>query len=421
MKAGGPLTTRDNRGSTPLHRAARIENAEILKFLLGKSKGKQESIDVRDDDGMTPLHIAARYGRHDSVHALISNHCDITAKTTDKSTSLHEAALGGHQGIVNTILDATADQTYQRIGNSNGETALFCASRLGFDKIVQILLTKAMSIKIELECDDQGRLPIHIAAQKGYKTTVKLLFNQNRDTIEMLDHVGSTHLSLAASGSLEQHADTVRFLVEKAAAILHKQWDGATPILLAAKNGNVQSMKYLLREGSSVPVNKKADIDERDSRRSTPAYGHEEATLLLERGAKDVTKRETGDVFPPARRDPLSWAAGNGQLEGVKKLLAIPEVLIDSSDELFLTLLSWAAENGRTAVVSQLLRPTMGNRIGAKVDTMDIVKRTPLSRAAGAGHKDVVELLLEHEADQTIKTREAPAPVAYATKGRGAW
>ena len=173
--------------------------------------------------------------------------------------------------------------------------------------------------------------------------------------------------------------------------------NGAAPILLAANGVNQESTNLILNNDDVHP-------DERDSRRSTPlslaaAKGHEGIVLLLLKyGARDVFKREK-----PGRQDLLSWAAGHGMADVVKKLLQIPEIIIDSIDEDSRTPLSRAAGNGHLMVVSHLLRYANALDSGVTIDCPNGQERTPLSWAAAAGHKDVVETLLSHQADPTKK------------------
>ncbi|KAL2059815.1 hypothetical protein VTL71DRAFT_10199 [Oculimacula yallundae] len=402
------LTMPDNRGSTPLHRAARAGSSEVLRLLLENTLDP----DIRDDDLMTPLHIAAKHGRRDAVEILIGRNANRNSTCADKSTPLHQAALAGNKIIVDRLLDAGADQTLM---DHSDRTALFCASSLGFEKIVESLLRKASTSKIELVGDDEARLPIHIAAKNGHKSAVRTLFKRNSASIEIQDHNGSTPLSLASWGTSKNHAETVKLLAENGANIAHKQRNGSTPMILAAENGNVQSMGFLLGKGCDLPGQVSVNVDERNLGRSTALSlaaknGHEDAVLLLlSHGAQELSKRED-----PGRRDPLSWAAGHDMVEAVSKLEPISNILADDSDN---TPLSWAARYGHTAVVTQLLLPRDQTPLRSEVNSVDSSKRTPLSWAAGAGHKDVVQVLLSHGADQNIRGINTASPIVWAAKG----
>ncbi|KAH7323802.1 ankyrin repeat-containing domain protein, partial [Rhexocercosporidium sp. MPI-PUGE-AT-0058] len=256
------------------------------------------------------------------------------------------------------------------------------------------------------------------AAKNGHTSTVRALFNRNSASIEIQDHNGSTPLSLATCGASKNHAETVKFLVESGANVSYKQRNGSTPIITAAENGNVQSMKYLLGKDCLLPGKEPANVDERNSGRSTALSlaaknGHEDAVLLLlSHGAQDISKKES-----PGRRGPISWAAGHGMVEAVKKLQSMSNILTNAFDKEDRTPLSWAAGNGHTAVVSQLLLPIDQTTPGAAVNSIDTAKRTPLSWAAGAGHKEVVQVLLSHRADQNIRGKNTASPIVWAAKG----
>ncbi len=71
-------------------------------------------------------------------------------------------------------------------------------------------------------------------------------------------------------------------------------------------------------------------------------------------------------------------------------MLSYDDVDINTQDELGLTPLSHAAENGHENVVRLLLgRPTI------EPDKADFENRTPLAYAAGGGHEGVMRLLLD--------------------------
>ncbi|KAM0264877.1 hypothetical protein ACHAQJ_000393 [Trichoderma viride] len=100
-------------------------------------------------------------------------------------------------------------------------------------------------------------------------------------------------------------------------------------------------------------------------------------------------KTHNVDLRDESGQTPLSYAAENGREAVVKLLLLIPTVDPDSSDNRGQTPLSYAAENGREAVVKLLLTiPTVD------LNSSDYRRQTPLSYAVENRHEAVVKLLL---------------------------
>jgi ankyrin repeat protein len=409
---GASSISKDNRGSTPLHRAARVGNVAIVGFLLDASTSDTaNSTSVQDDDGMTPLHVASRYGHTTVMDLLFAKQVSVDAKSADGLTPLHEGILSGKRVVIDRLLDADADQF--RI-DRNGNTPLFIASSLGYDDLVNFLLRKESTRRVGYICNDLGQLPIHIAAKNGHVTTVKALLDHGEDTLDKVDREGRTPLCLAACGNSKSHAETVKYLVERGSEIAHKQLNRATPLLQAAQNGNDLSIRYLIGEDCRIPNSENLDLNEWNSDRLTPLSlaaiaGHESAVLtLLRNGAKD---RGTGAL---TNRDLLSWVAGHGMTEALRLLLGTPEILVDSLDEFHRTPLSWASGNGHLDVVTQLLDSTGQTTPVVNVNSVDRKKRTPLSWAAAAGHEVVVKILLKYGADPTIKSEGGKSPVVWA-------
>jgi ankyrin repeat protein len=197
---------------------------------------------------------------------------------------------------------------------------------LGYDEVVELLLRKDRSNKIRLMGNDNGRLPVHIAAKNGHLAAVRALMNQDENTLATVDREGCTPLSLAACGNSKSHAETVKFLIEFGAALSHRQLDGSTPLHQAARSGNESSIRYLLGEDCVISNGEKIDLDERDTRRSTAlslaaAHGHEIVVELLLKHGAGTSGSELGTTPHPDDRDLLSWAAGHGMTEAIQLLL----------------------------------------------------------------------------------------------------
>ena len=82
IKAGANPNARTIIGTTPLHRAARWETAEVVTAMLDAGADPN----VRNDDGFTPLHHAAGSGTAETVNALLDAGANPKARTEDGDT-----------------------------------------------------------------------------------------------------------------------------------------------------------------------------------------------------------------------------------------------------------------------------------------------------------------------------------------------
>ena len=103
----------------------------------------------------------------------------------------------------------------------------------------------------------------------------------------------------------------------------------------------------------------------------------------------------------------LSWAAAQGK-EAVVKFLLANGADIETKDDDGRTPLSWAAIEGKEAVVQILLTN------GAEIETKDNDGRTPLSRAAYIGGEPVVQILLANGAEIETKDNNSWTPLSWA-------
>jgi len=66
------LSVQDEDGCTPLHLAASVGAADVVREMLGLGA----SVDAKDKLGRTPLHMAARYGRDEAMDVLLEHGAD---------------------------------------------------------------------------------------------------------------------------------------------------------------------------------------------------------------------------------------------------------------------------------------------------------------------------------------------------------
>src|SRR5579862_8135771 len=262
-----------------------------------------------------------------------------SSMANSKQNALHLAASRGHHAMVKYLLK---HQAHKNTGGLDGRMPVHFAAENGHKGIVEMLLELAVAGQAPLMVrDDHGRTPLHMTAIGGKEETSKLLLEKGAKLL--LDDSEKTPLHYAAE---EGHEAVVRLLsVQKGVLLDSREYKSKPPLTLAAGNGHVTVVKY-----------------------------------LLELGAK---------VFPGA----LHYAAGNEHNDIVELLLeAYPKAIAETIDGE--TALHFAAKKGRRKTAELLLRSPQ-----VEVDARDNEGRTPLFYAAGYRHTKMIFTLLERRAD----------------------
>jgi ankyrin repeat protein len=166
LTRGAKNSTPNNYGNTPLHLASLRGNINTLRALIEHNA----QVNARNSEGNTPLHLAAIQGKADVARCLINYGADVNIRNREKDTPLLLAATKGDLEVMRILVAANADVNLSNrygntilhqcaengrldivkllvhtgrcdvdAGNSNGETPLLIASRLGFVGIVECL------------------------------------------------------------------------------------------------------------------------------------------------------------------------------------------------------------------------------------------------------------------------------------------
>ena len=292
----------------------------------------------------TILRIAACHGFASLTQVSLEMGVNKNGSCDACDTPLALAAAGGHLEVVALLIQrgASAAASY----SSSGETALHLAAANGSQEIVKLLLKNGA--KVDSDAGHSDRMSLHAAASSGNVDTMKMLMDYNVDLNIIIPDSGETPLHLAASRG---HLQTVKWLVEGLGASdeemqlyesmvrqrYYQTWtedlladpastrclscgteakrsaregmshlkslcgryadinmrtrEGRTALHLAASNGHVPTVRFLLQTGADVNI---VDDNAYTALRLAAENGHLEAVKLLLTAGADLGSHQCG-------------------------------------------------------------------------------------------------------------------------------
>ena len=212
-----------------------------------------------------PLIEAVKRADTDGVRSLLAQGVDVNARQGDGATALHWAAHRNDLETASVLLGAGANAN---AANALGATPLWLASLSSSGAMVERLLEAGADPNVALA---SGETPLMSAARAGNAAAVGLLLAHAADVNATEGSRGQTALMWAAA---QQHADLARLLVEHGADVHARSsvWHqlentagntnasgdfemahgGSTPLLFAARQGDIDTARMLLAGGADV-------------------------------------------------------------------------------------------------------------------------------------------------------------------------
>ncbi|BBG99623.1 Ankyrin repeat family protein [Prunus dulcis] len=186
---------RDN-GKSPLHAAVLgRRNNEILKIV---SSMVEIFLSSKDEKGRTPLHSAASIGYVEGVRFLLGRRIsDSHQMDHGGNFPIHSASSKGHVKIVKELLRHCPDS--KELKNSNGENILHVAARCGKDNLVKYFLKKGEFRMLVNQKDRNGNTPLHLATMHHHPKVVYRLAWDTRTNLKLLNDRHMTALDITES------------------------------------------------------------------------------------------------------------------------------------------------------------------------------------------------------------------------------
>ncbi|KAK3171221.1 hypothetical protein OEA41_003305 [Lepraria neglecta] len=310
---------------------------------------------------------------------------------SNNGNTLHAASYGGHEKIVQILLEKDADVNAE--GGKYG-TALTAASEGGHEKIVQILLEKDADVNAE---GGWYGTALAAASAKGYEKIVQILLEKKADVIAR----GRKYSTALAAASYEGHEKIVQILLEKDADVNAEAGEYGTALAAASARGHEKIVQILLEKDADVNAEARWYGT---ALAAASAKGYEKIVQILLEKKADVNAR--GGKYSTALA-----AASYGGHEKIVQILLEKDADVNAEDGEYGTALAAASAKGYEKIVQILLEKD------ADVNAQNGWHSTALAAASYGGHEKIVQILLEKDADVNAQGEGYGTALAAASYG----
>jgi ankyrin repeat protein len=373
-----------------LNLAMLFDNKELVELLISSGA----DVNTKDDFGTTPLHRAARFDKSVLAELLILNGADVNAKTEVGATPLHLAAQAGSKNILKSLISNRADVNAR---DNSGYTPLSISLN---HEIAELILNSGGKPMEELS--------IHLAAQNGNHEAVKKLFADGVD-ISMRDTMGLTPLDYANLGILE-HGISVRDFILENGGKTGDWFRVDESIQIAVEVGNVEAVKKHLDAGAEV--NGKDKLFGHTLLHQAASGGNTEIVEMLLTAGADVNATEGIQGGTPlhsaSTKEVAELLIAQGADVNIKN--AFFETPIDHAEGDTIGLLrkhggkSGAEDSIHVAAGVGDMKLLMQHiKDGTSVDNKGPIGRTPLHFAAMNAHTEIADYLISNKVNINLE------------------
>jgi len=344
--------------------AAMRQDHATLKELLSQ----RADVNAAQVDGSTALHWAAHWADDETAAALIRAGANVQAANRYDVTPLLEAATNGSGNLIQALLAAGADAKSALPG---GQTALMLAARAGSVDGVRALL--ARDADVNARENTRGQTALMWATAERHADVAKALIEAGADV--------NAHANVARDPAYQPKVGPTQAIA----------LEGMTPLIFAARQNDVESVRVLLAA--------KASVDGAAADGTTPLLvavlnvHYQLAKFLLENGANPNAVDGFGRTALYAAIDLRNFEMSSRPAPGR-----------DTMDHLdMIKLLLEHGANPNIRLTQNMPLRGLNNFDGRWAD---LAGATAFLRAAQSADLTVMRLLLEHGADARIQTTD---------------
>jgi ankyrin repeat protein len=219
-------------GATALHWAIYRDDVEIVDLLIGA----RADVNAANDVGMTPLLMACSAGQGAIVERLLAAGARPNVASASGETPLMRAARAGSLAAVTALVAAGADVNARE--RARGQTALMSAVANGRGHVVPALLAAGADVHAR---SHDGSAVVNIGGSRSAGT------GNRETTIHRIPQGGNSPILFAArSGDLV----SARLLVAAGANVNDAGADGNPALIVAVHGGHASLAAFLLEQGA---------------------------------------------------------------------------------------------------------------------------------------------------------------------------
>lgn len=381
-----PLLTERRAGAADdrLVRAAAAGDTKTVRALLQQG----HDADARAGDGSTALHWAVRAEDLDTTNALLRAGAKVSSANALGVTPVYLSAESGNAAILKRLLDAGADA---KSADASGDTLLMAAVRAGNVDAVDLLLERGAAVNAG---DPQfGHTALMWAARRNDTAIMKRLLARGAEA-DARTRAGEKPVARPPGAGGGSHGVGIVRSGVPPQGEQQPTPGGMTPLLFAARDGQVDAARLLLEAG--------ADVNAADPNGLTPLL------MALTNGQFGVGKLLVDRHADLKRADwwgrTALWAAVDARNLAVRSGAPTDENGVDR--QAALDVIS-ALIDGGVDVNARVKEFPPARRYLlplASLEWVDFTGQTPFIRAAQAGDVALMKLLLSRGADPKIAT-----------------
>jgi ankyrin repeat protein len=416
--------------------AAKQDKAALRALIRDKA-----DVNASQADGATALHWAVHWDDLESVDLLVRAGANVNARNDYSATPLSLACTNGNGAMVEKLLAAGANPN---LNAASGETPLMRCARTGSVAAVKFLL--ARKADVNAKDNEQAQTALMWAVAQKHPDVTQVLVQAGADIRAHSAHGFTPLLFAARVGDLE----SAKILIADGAIVNEAGPDGMTPLVVASASGQEAVAMFLLDKG--------ADANARDKTGATALHYAlmkgitalneirfaNYVEYLFRPNMEDLVKALLAHKANPNLRIEKKIALGGGHSDEL--LGATPFLLAAASpDPVAMRMLASAGadpklttKSGSTALMlaagltrgqdfTDQDKPTsldavrIAVELGADINAANEDGLTAMHGAASNGADGVVQFLFEKGAKLDVRDKYQQTPLSAATGVRLPW